>query len=298
MIEDVRFIFHKALKIYPYFIAAFLIEFLVKESLGHATLAVAATDLINSVWKLLLLQMLGLPGGEFMGISWYISAMLLATLILYPFLYKDREFYLRAVAPVVMLVMYVCLDMASGGNGNGLFGPETTKIGPIPSGMFRAMGGISIGAVIWSGAESLRTRRYGRTARVLMTVFECGCYIGVLAASASEIYGRKAYCCWGVLAAALTLTKSGVTYTSLLPEGICRYLGRLSKSIYLCQQTAIFLVWYGASALGIMPYRYANMMPWYFVLALLLGVIVDAAVTKIISTRRRDQKIGQPYYSQ
>lgn len=75
--------------------------------------------LADSVWTLLMVYMLGFEECGIMGVSWYLSAMLLAMLVLLPLLLSDQELYLHTLAPVIMLAAYVTLDMHSGGQGLG-----------------------------------------------------------------------------------------------------------------------------------------------------------------------------------
>lgn len=73
-----------------------------------------------------------------------------------------------------------------------------------------------------------------------------------------------------------------MTYSGHLPEKICGYLGRLSLSVYLCQLTGIFVIWYLACHVKIIPYVYSDMLPWYILFTIVLGLGIDFIVTKFI----------------
>ncbi len=273
---------HKAGRIYPYFLTAFALEFLVKEGVSKVSLFQTLRDLIQSVWTLSFLYMIGLPDVGFMGVVWYISSMLLCMAVLYPFLYCNKELYLRVIAPVTALFSYVWMDSYTGGNGLGV-GAVREWVGICYLGTVRALGGISLGGIIWSAVEYLRRIRIrGKTIRLFLTGVECLGYTVAIYACYGPVSGKLTYAILAVLAGSLVLTGAGCTYSAKLTGGFLpRYLGRLSISVYLFQLSAIFIIWYLASEMKWIPYRYESMLPWYLTLDLLIAVMMDQLINRL-----------------
>ena len=230
--------------------------------------------------------MIGLPDAGFMGIVWYISSMLLCMAVLFPFLYCNKDLYLRVIAPFAALFSYVWMDCYTGGNGLGM-GAVQEWVGICYFGTVRALGGIALGAIIWSAAEYLRGVHIHKRIRLLLTCVECLGYAAVVYSSYSEISGKMTYVMLAALAGSLILTAAGCTYSAKLAGGFwTHYLGRLSMSVYLFQLSAIFITWYLASEMKWIPYRYETMLLWYLVLDLLIAVIADQLISRIFLKQR------------
>lgn len=282
-----RFLLHKFGRIYPYFLTAFFLHFGMVSFFESKSLMECMKKLADSVWTLLMVYMLGFEECGIMGVSWYLSAMLLAMLVLLPLLLSDQELYLHTLAPVIMLAAYVTLDMHSGGQGLGGGNPRE-YIGVVMTGNVRASGGLCAGALIWSAAKKLEKLRTSPVSvRMFYTMLELCGYGYVVCRSAKEIAGRDTYVCLLILAGSLTLTVSGVTYSGrFLPDGICTYLGRLSLSVYLCQQAAIALVFWLPVKTDWIAMEYPKLFPVYVLAALVIGIVVDQLAGYVVKQRR------------
>lgn len=191
---SVRFLLRKFARIYPYFITAFFIEFFVKVILSKLTIGEILGQLTNSIWKILLIDMLGFQDCGYMGITWYLSAMLIALALLYPLIYSNKECFLNFLAPAIVIIAYVYMDMYTGGNGLGE-GQVREWLGLCFFGTVRAIGGIALGTVVWSGARYFELANIAdHLLKALLTVLEVAGYLYVLAASYHSVVGKKLIC--------------------------------------------------------------------------------------------------------
>lgn len=277
--ETGRFILHKFRRIYPYFLTAFFLHFGIVRYFESKGLMECLSDLADSVWTLLMVYMLGFDDCGTLGVSWYLSAMLIAMMVLFPLLLANDELFLHTFTPIIVVTAYVLLDMHSGGQGLGGGNPRE-YIGFVMTGTVRAFGGLCTGVLLWSSAKFMeKFRKSNVYVRTFYTMLELCGYGYVVCRSAKEIVGKDSYVCLLILAASLTLTVSGVTYSSrFLPDVICRYLGRLSLSVYLCQQAAIALVFWLPVKTDWIPLDYPVMFFVYILTALIVGAIVDKLI--------------------
>lgn len=287
--ETGKFILHKFGRIYPYFLTAFFLHFGIVRYFESKSLMECFSDLADSIWTLLMVYMLGFNDCGTLGVSWYLSAMLIAMAFLFPLLLVNERLYLHTLAPVIVVAAYVLLDMHSGGQGLGGGSPRE-YIGFAMTGTVRAFGGLCAGALLRSAAKYMAEfRNSPGYVRIFYTMLELCGYGYVICRSAKEIVGKDSYVCLLILAVSLTLTVSGVTYSGgFLPDAVCRYLGRLSLSVYLCQQAAIALVFWLPVKTNRIPLDYPVMFLVYIPAALAIGAVVD----KLIDLAGRNLKWG------
>ena len=294
--DSARYIFKKVSKIYPYFFTAFVIEFFAKEILSKEPLVNIFKQFVNSIWTLLLVYMLGFHDCGFMGVTWYISAMLIAMAFLYPLIRTSKTVFTNIIAPVIVLIAYISCDMYSGGNMLGTGNPRQW-MGVCYTGTMRAFGGIALGVMVWSASKCLSDSVVVHgPKRIALTALEVAGYAGVIYMVIFPVEGKESFPLIIALAALIALTKSNITYSGYLPERLCRYLGRLSLSVYLCQLTAVFLIWYiannpwGGVLLPVGDYH--ALLLWYIVLTVILGIVVDVGVTAILKKRKKLKRLG------
>lgn len=92
-------------KIYPYFLTTWGASFVIYRVINHEGLKTLLWDLLRGVPQLLLLSMAGLGGAseglwDYVGTGWYLSALVISILIVYPFLYRFKMSFCAGIAPV------------------------------------------------------------------------------------------------------------------------------------------------------------------------------------------------------
>lgn len=166
--DTFQFMKRKVLGIMPNIYVAWIIAFLV-EHIGNFSIGKMVKDAITSVWELLFVTETGLMGYRANAVCWYISAMLIAMLILYPLMkkYKDTFFYI--IAPlIVIFVMGITYQQ-----WNNLRVPHAWNGWAFKS-LIRAVMGITIGCLCYKISVYIRGMKYTKLSEVFWTVAEWG----------------------------------------------------------------------------------------------------------------------------
>ena len=121
------------------------------------------SNLLNSVYELLFLEMFGFVKGEYSNsVAWFFSGMIISIAIIGPLLKKHREKYCLCIAPVVALLMLGMLSI----HFDYLYYPHKVLPElPILKGMVRALAEVNLGVFIYG--IFLRSANYRLSARNL-----------------------------------------------------------------------------------------------------------------------------------
>ena len=239
-----KFFWKKYISTFPQHIVAFAVLFIV-------TVLTRMNDAGWSAWErfkqaipsIFLIQMTGVMGAPLNHIEWYLSAMLIAIVVVYFLCRLNFKVVTRYVAPVVSigLLIWMCCEFPS---LTGVTRPM--YIGGdwfIFKGNIRALAEILLGTFVYSlGRYGLAplANKASKAVRVVLTVLEWLMYAGAIVITLLTLpYGWE----YGALAfifAGVVLSFSGLTYSGrLFDNGVCYYLGKLTLPIYLSQLAAI-----------------------------------------------------------
>ncbi len=222
---------HKIKRIFPYAACGTLIAYVWRIVTVRDYTAQTWQELAVLPFELSFLPMAGLVPtrlDRYMNAPlWYVSAMFITLpLIVYLCLRAEDAFRHYIVWFVPFLIHgWMILHMgASWGWG------EVTPVGF--SGLLVAFSNMTMGFGVYLAAERLAGKKFGVMARVLLTVCEVGavalCF--VFAASSPETYSFEAVILF--LAASLTITLSGASYTVKIHGRVWDWLGKLTLPIY------------------------------------------------------------------
>lgn len=112
-----RFLLRKVGTIMPYYIFAWVVSFLMYHAPDKFQFGILKKNFIYSFWATFFVNMTGLNGVEIIGAIWYLSAMLLMMAVLWPLLRVNKVFFVRTVAPLLMLFLYGYVFKVTGGIG-------------------------------------------------------------------------------------------------------------------------------------------------------------------------------------
>ena len=227
--ETAQFIWHKAKIILPYFIFAYIVGFAIRAYTAHS----GAIDILNngfqSIVQLLFLEMSGIEAFTAIGASWYISAMLISMLALYPLLRKNRNVFTWVIAPLLAIFILGYLSHEHGWLN------ETTKAWQLVyPGLLRAVAELSLGCVCFGMCERLQRVQPKPAGRALLTAMEFLGYLVVIAAMCFLNVGQRGFVLLFVLAGCMTLSFSGLSNSAAWFRGrIFPWLGKMSLIVYL-----------------------------------------------------------------
>lgn len=247
--DTFRYFGKKYASIFPQHFVAFAVLF--------GVMVLIHLDMPNwSAWERLdaafpsffLIQMTGIMGAPLNHIEWYLSAMLIAILIIYPLCRLYFKVFTRYIAPLasVGLFIWMCCEFPS---LTGVTRPM--YIGQdifVYKGLIRAVAEIMLGTFVYSlGQYGLAplAEKIGKPARVALTVAEWVMYVAAVIITLLTLpYGWE-YGALAVIFVGVTLSYSGLTYSgNLFDNSVSYFLGKITLPVYLSQLAALYAVNY------------------------------------------------------
>lgn len=256
------FLLHKIKGLYPSVLFAFTVSLVTVICIGLAPAAVESV--LSSAWEIFLLRMSGIQGTTANTITWYISAMLIAILLLYPIILKFRSNFSYIIAPLAAIFLLGYL--AQTGN---LTSPEKW-MHIVYRGLLRALGELCLGCVCWQISEQLRKISFTAFARVLLLILQWTCIL--LSLCIMNVPASKLeYVCILFLAVAVTIgfSEISVKRKTFRYNKICSWLGAFSLPLYLNHAYIRHI------------FRYTLKLPYSYETQLILFVLSSAVAALI-----------------
>lgn len=266
-----NFMLHKIRGLCPeIFIAwgiGFFVQHLAKKNVTGTSLL---KDLMTGVWDLFFLRESGLEGFKANPAAWYISAMLLAMLVLVPLFFINRDLFLNVWAPILAIGTLGWLSK----NVGDLRGP-TDWLGFCYKGWLRAVGELCMGAICWGISQKLKGLPLSKFAASICAGTELACYLGVIAWSYQHKGSQMDFVMLLLFAVGVTVTFSGQSlFSSFFNKPLVYFLGKISFPIYLSHN------YWSHALVRIYPGQaYAQLYPKY-VLAVIITTIVIYVTAK------------------
>ena len=227
--ESLRFVLRKFTAILPYYLFSIVSALVLCQVFINYTLITPTILGLDSLWEILLLQMTGLGVPQIInGPVWYLSAMLLAMLMVYPVLRRFPDMFFNVIAPLAALFLL--------GHLNRVYGTLDVIAASeewFYPGIQRAVAEICLGCIAFGVCKKLPC--FGKAGRWLLGALEILCY-GLTVVLANITFMSQAdFVMLLLLAAGVTITFSGQSISSGLFRGrVFAYLGRLSMALFLC----------------------------------------------------------------
>ena len=233
--DTAQFIWRKIKSILPYYLIGWLIAAILNMQhwlMEPRTLGEIVLRISNMLPNFLLLSVSGMPEEVVLGVTWYISAMLLAMAVIYPLLRKYKNIYLRIIAPLSAILLTGYLSQKYGG-----FFLSYEFDGFVPQNIIRACVGINIGCVVYVAAEKMKTIDFTIFSRILLGLVEIGGYIWILVAM--TIFPKTyVFTELFIFLAVVTITasKKGI-FSSLFDNNIVMVVSSISLPLFLLHPT-------------------------------------------------------------
>lgn len=279
--DTFNFMKHKIKGLLPNYYVAWVVLFIMM-SIGDSFKNIIFS-FFKAIPELLLIRMSGMPTQSFNGNTWYISAMLLALLIIYPLIRKNKDFFIKYIAPVTVIfgVGFITHNYHS-----VLVIEEWT--GFVYYGLIRGIVEICIGCIAYELSTKLKKIKFTKTGKMIFTFVEMFLYIGTITMLFS--YGFRHYCfvLLVFLMIAVCITLSDVSYSkNIFSYKIFNWLGEYSYSLYLGHSIAYsaFIGDYIFST----KFSYSETMIIYFIVSLISGLFI-MYLSKLISCIWNDNK--------
>lgn len=272
--DTARFLAGRYRRIFPYFLFAFIVTFFVRINVVHFSRSDIFRLLAESFPQLFLMETVGIRYLMIIDYQWYLSAMLLSMLLLYPLIRSRFELFVNVIGPILTLFVLGWLSQTQGGY-------TFVWVGLVRTELLRALAEISLGAVGFGVCQRLRKLRFTRLGGALLSVAELGGYIACLVFICSTLAAQYVFYFVFVLAASVTLTFSEQTVTRRFFAKLGQSaLNKLSLPLYVCQYPVMMLVWRYAPTLTAMQKIFLS-LGLTCVVAVFCLTVVDFLRTRI-----------------
>ena len=166
--ENIKFIVHKIKAIFIPCVTMQVIGFILYHiTKADVTLKELILDLLSFPYDLLLLRQWGFNFHWYIGVTWYISAMLIAMFVCYPLLLKNKEKYTLYIAPIVTLLILGCFSYR-----DGKISDTSAYWGIIYKSTLRAFAIINLGVMIYTFTKCLNRFTFTSMAKRILGVIE------------------------------------------------------------------------------------------------------------------------------
>ncbi len=239
------FIKKKILTLYPYIIPAFIIAFITRYCFSGLPFKEILIKLSLTYPEIFMFKMSGVSSFSYLnGPTWYISAMILTMIVLFPLLVKFKKKFIWIFSPVAVLLIYAYLFR----NYTSL-NMANKWIGFINVGILRSTAGLCLGCISYGICEKINDLKTELTVlgRTLLIVFE----LLLLGASFELMYSGYSheqsenlmYALVFILFILVTVVFSKKTgISNIIPPALSKFLGDFSLAIYLNHRVVI--MWY------------------------------------------------------
>ena len=210
----------------PVAVIAPIFSFILIQSSNRVPFGSFLQKSMIEIWRPMLLMEAGFGNTNEL---WYISAMVLVMLAIYPVLIRHFDLFVRVIAPLIFAFSIGWLYVREG----SLLDPSE-YLGFVYKGLVRALGEICLGVAVYPAIRYLQRFELTRLAKWLITLTEIVCFVSVvcLMLQSEGEYDFFALLLFTLLVVFL-FSHQGVT-SDALDHRICFFCGRFSLYLYLC----------------------------------------------------------------
>ncbi len=231
--ETVGFVWHKIKRILPYYFLAVLasIPFLfIGKNLGRREFV---SRLMMSLWDIGFLGASGIKTYSVVRGGWYLSAMFISLLLLYPLLRKFKDCFTCVIAPLTAIILLGYISQTYG-NLNQYIAEYTI----VYSGILRAIAELCIGCICYGVYEKIHVKPFTQGARMIISIFCIFGFLGVFLGAHLSSYPYFDFVLLLIIAICTTLVFSklgAVSRAKIFDHPFFSFLGELGLVLYLNQ---------------------------------------------------------------
>ena len=242
--------------LYPALFMGVLLAFIVRNAINGTKITQIFGVFMDSIWEFLgisqigavgLLELKSLSFDVTLGTSqlwngplWYISALIIASLILYYIVSKSEDFFTGIFAPLFIILTYASVGLTDAGWDRTM----VNAIG-LPNGLSRVMAGMCFGMLMYYVVEYFRKKKFSEVMTMVFSLLHIGIAIFFL-------YTIYAGITWSeftngiILFVFCVVLLTNKDYICVLynKSGLCNFLGRLSLYYYAVHIVFVFLLAY------------------------------------------------------
>lgn len=230
-VATVRFIYNKFKSLFLYLFPAVILSYILSCVRRDRGLLASFERVPLLLFDFFPLREAGYRGDYVVGISWYLSAMLLALAILFPLCKKYGKTMTMITCPIGALLIYGTLSHYYGHIAIASTYLEGALIG---SGLLRGIAGCALGCVLYEACEALSVKKITLFGRSLFTVLEIIGFVFLIFIMREYPKSQYDYILILVIFLLLLIGIGGISFSSLLLSGkYTKFFGTASTLIVL-----------------------------------------------------------------
>ena len=242
--------------LYPILFIGVLLAFIVRNAINGTRITQIFGIFMDSIWEFLGISQIGAVGllelksmtfdislgtsQLWNGPLWYISALIIAGLILYYVVSKSEDFFAGFFAPVFIILTYASVGLTDAGWDRTVL----NAIG-FPNGLARVMAGMCLGMLMYYIVEYLRKKKFSELMTLTFSILHIGIaifllytiYVGITWSEFTNGIILYLFCI-------ILLTNKDYISVLYNKSSICNFLGRLSLYYYALHIIFVFLIAY------------------------------------------------------
>jgi len=241
--ETTSYLLGKIKRIFPYNLIYFILIYSVSQYAAGATMHEFIKRLFYSWHEVSFLYASGVMPGLYNGFAWYLSAMFIAILVIYPLQRAFPDVFRRIAAPLVCIFVY------------GYFSKTYFSIarsthwqGFICEGLLRAFAGISCGSICFEAVQFLKGLKWKTTAlnKTAFVTLKAGILLVILVlmhrTPKDDLCGEQDFTSVLLIAILVTLVCAGGCQWGNAHQGLSAVLAEYSLSLFLCHRFWVYFV--------------------------------------------------------
>lgn len=219
-----NYIWNKIKFLFPYILIAYIMSIFAKSLFRDFK----TYQYIRSIWNLALIDMSGVVTTYMLGQTWYISAMLITIMILYPLLLKYKKNFIYIVSPLIVLLVGGYLSQSY-----GILNDVWIWTGFCFKGLLRAIFEMALGTIIYLVSNKMKNKKFTNIARWILTIIEVLGFVSIfiIANTQSKYYDFIAVALMAI-SIMIAFSEKSIFY-NFANNKLFYYLEKLSLPIYL-----------------------------------------------------------------
>lgn len=235
--ETFQYVWKKFKTFFPYMFVALIFSLIYTY---HNVEDLPINQVISTIWGLFLLEMTGMRSNLVIGgHTWYISAMLLSMMILFPLIKKYKKNFTYMIAPLIVFFIggYISHKWVS-------LGSPYDMTGFIYKGLLRAFFELSLGAILFEITNKIKNINFSKIGRILLTLIELGGFISIfIVTNLEDASSKYDFVMLLILCISITIAFSEKTiFLKFANNKLFYYLEKLSLPIYINHLWITFVV--------------------------------------------------------
>lgn len=264
--ETVSYTFRKIERIFPEALLATLIDIIVITTIANMTLMQCFKYFVDSFWSILMVKAIGFYSVGANGVLWYITILIIGTVILYFLGRKNYDTFVRIVFPLGGLLIIGYIDYSTG-MLSGVYQPMGFGF----KCFWRGIAEMAIGCSLYEYIIAHKERPVRKAILVFNTVLLFVCLICLLIYATFNCSREYEFHSLFIIIVVLWLLFTGNNYVSgLFKSRFWGFLGQISLTMYVNQMFCIRLA---EAFIG------ENNLALYYLFVLILDIVTAIIVT-------------------